>query len=126
MTTRRRILIVEDDPGLRETLTEVLADDGHEVRVAEHGEAALGIIQGWTPELIVLDLMMPEMDGYAFRNAQRELPGSDATKVLLLSAAPAVAAAADELETDAFLVKPFGLYDVLNAIDDLLGEAPAN
>lgn len=124
MTTGRRILIVEDDPGLRETLTEVLADDGHEVRVAQDGEAALGIIGGWIPELILLDLMMPEMDGYAFRRAQRKLPGSEGTKVLLLSAAPAVAAAADELGTDAFLVKPFGLYDVLHTIDDLLGERP--
>ena len=126
MTTGGRILIVEDDPGLRETLTEVLADDGHDVQVAENGEAALAAIQDWTPQLIVLDLMMPGMDGYAFRRAQREIPGSGATRILLLSAAPEIAGAANELQADAFLVKPFGLYDVLNAIDDLLGERSAD
>ena len=64
VTARGRILVVEDDESLRETLAEVLADDGHEVRVAADGEAALAAIQAWAPELIVLDLMMPRMDGY--------------------------------------------------------------
>ena len=76
VTTPRRILVVEDDPSLRETLAEVLEDDGHEVRVAEDGEAALEAIHEWTPELIVLDLMMPRMDGYAFRQAQRAACGN--------------------------------------------------
>jgi two-component system chemotaxis response regulator CheY len=112
---------VEDDAGLRETLAEVLEDDGHEVRVAEDGEAALAAIGEWIPEIIVLDLMMPRMDGYAFRQAQRALAGTVETKVLLLSAAHQVEAAAEELNADAWLVKPFGLYDVLESVDGLLG-----
>ena len=119
----RRILVVEDDVGLRETLAEVLEDDGHEVRVAEDGEAALAAIGEWIPELIVLDLMMPRMDGYAFRQAQRELVGTLGTKILLLSAAHQVEAAAEQLEADAWLVKPFGLYDVLESVEGLLGNS---
>ena len=117
-----RILVVEDDDGLRETLAEVLTDDGHEVRVAEDGEAALEALHEWVPELIVLDLMMPRMNGYAFRRAQRELSGTVATKVLLLSAANGVAAAAEQIEADAWLVKPFGLHEVLESVEGLLGE----
>ena len=120
--TPGRILVVEDDAGLRETLAEVLADDGHEVRVAEDGEAALEALHEWVPELIVLDLMMPRMNGYAFRQAQRELSGMVATKVLLLSAANGVAAAAEQIQADAWLVKPFGLYEVLESVEGLLGE----
>jgi DNA-binding response OmpR family regulator len=118
-----RVLIIEDDDSLRETLAEVLADDGHDVRVAPDGEVALEAMEGWAPELIVLDLMMPRMDGYEFRARQRHLPGAPTTKILILSAARDVASAAAELEADAWLVKPFGLQDVLRSVSSLLGEA---
>jgi two-component system response regulator MprA len=120
MTVTRRILVVEDDPSLRDTIAEVLRDDGHDVRVAEDGEAALATIEEWVPELIVLDLMMPRMDGYAFRQAQRERSDGAPAKVLLLSAAQGVEEAAAKLDADAWLVKPFGLYDVLDSVDGLL------
>ena len=116
-----RVLVVEDDDSLRQTLAEVLADDGHEVRVAPDGEVALDEIADWEPELIVLDLMMPRMDGWAFRRHQRSLPGAPATKILILSAARDVEKAAVELEADAYLVKPFGLQDVLRSVAVLLG-----
>lgn len=118
--TRGRILVVEDDPALRDTLAEVLRDGGHDVRVAGDGEAALATIDTWEPQLIVLDLMMPRMDGFAFVQAQRSRVGSPTAKVLLLSAAHGVEAAAVELRADAWLVKPFGLDDVLAAVDQLL------
>jgi CheY-like chemotaxis protein len=123
VTTPGRILVVEDDAALRDTLAEVLADDGHEVRVATDGEAALNVLSGWVPDLIVLDLMMPRMDGYAFREGQRAVKGTAATKVLLLSAAHEVASAAKELRADAWLVKPFGLDDVLRSVDELINAA---
>ena len=115
-----RLLIVEDDEGLRETLAEVLTDDGHEVRMASDGEAALEAVQDWEPEVIVLDLMMPKMDGYAFRALQRDLPAGSSAKVLILSAARDVEAAAAELGADGWLVKPFRLDDILTAVDELL------
>ena len=117
-----RVLIVEDDDNLRQTLAEVLADEGHEVRVAPDGEVALGEIAEWDPELIVLDLMMPRMDGYAFRRLQRDLPGAPDTKILILSAARDVRDAATELEADAWLAKPFGVHEVLSSVTGLLGE----
>ncbi len=118
-----RVLVVEDDEGLRETLAEVLADEGHEVRVAQDGEEALGAIEGWTPEIIVLDLMMPRMDGYEFRARQRDLPAHPPAKILLLSAARDVQLAAQELGADGWLVKPFGLQEVLSSVEEILAES---
>lgn len=115
-----RVLVVEDDVGLRETLAEVLADEGHEVRVARDGEAGLEALQEWMPKIVVLDLMMPHMDGYAFRTRQRHLSEAPAAKLLVLSAARDVQSAAAELDADGWLVKPFALNDVLSAIRGLL------
>jgi two-component system response regulator MprA len=117
------VLIVEDDDNLRQTLAEVLTDEGHEVRVAADGELALGEMATWDPELIVLDLMMPRMDGYAFRRRQRDLPGAPSMKILILSAARDVRDAASELEADAWLAKPFGVHEVLSSVTGLLDEA---
>ena len=118
-----RVLVVEDDEGLRETLAEVLTDEGHEVRVAQDGEEALDAIQEWTPEIIVLDLMMPRMDGYEFRARQRDLPAHAPTKILVLSAARDVRLAAEELGADGWLVKPFGLHEVLSSVREILAES---
>ena len=115
-----RVLVVEDDDGLRETLAEILADDGHEVRVASDGEAALETIEEWSPEIVVLDLMMPRMDGFAFRERQRDAEGARPPKLLLVSAARDVETAAAELDADGWLFKPFGLQDVISSVRGLL------
>jgi len=118
-----RVLVVEDDDGLRETLAELLADEGHEVRVAEDGQAALATIRDWEPELILLDLMMPNMDGFAFRERQRQSMPGDGAKILVLSAARDAAGAAERLGADDWLAKPFGLHEVLARVRGLLAEA---
>ena len=68
-----RVLVIEDDEAIREILRTALADEGYEVIVARHGQSALMHMQRWTPDLIVLDIMMPVMDGITFRQRQREL-----------------------------------------------------
>lgn len=118
-----RILVVEDDDGLRETLAEILADDGHEVRVAPDGAAALETLHAWSPQVIVLDLMMPRMDGFAFRARQRDASTRRPAKILIVSAARDLESAADELDADAWLVKPFGLEDVVTSVRGLLRDA---
>jgi len=120
--TRRvaRILVVEDDETLRETLTEVLGDEGHEVRGAAHGYEALERLDEWSADLIVLDLMMPRMDAFEFREHQRHRPDAATTKVMVLSAAREIASAADRLGADAWLAKPFNLADVIDSVAELL------
>lgn len=120
MTPRAtRILIVEDDATLRDALAEVLRDEGHDVRVASHGGEAVDELIVWDADLIVLDVMMPTMDAFEFREHQRRLGLGRAAKTLILSAARDVATAASRLEADGWIAKPFRLADVLEAVDRL-------
>jgi CheY-like chemotaxis protein len=83
------ILVVDDDRDIRETLTDVLQDEGFKVVSAANGRDALSYLRGSTrPCLILLDLMMPVMDGWAFRHFQSEDPSLREIPVVVLSAAP--------------------------------------
>ena len=121
MNSARRVLIVEDDDTLRETLTEILIDEGFEVRSAAHGGLALAMIEAWTPDLIVLDVMMPEMDAFEFRRHQRGRPDAAAMKILVVSAAGNADEAARRLGADEWVAKPFTLVEMLASVDRLLG-----
>jgi CheY-like chemotaxis protein len=120
MTGAGRILVVEDDEALRETLTEVMSDEGHETRAAAHGADALETLSGWAPDVIILDVMMPTMDAYEFRQRQRATPGLADARVLVLSAARDLGDVAGRLAADAWLAKPFALAEVIGEVDRLL------
>jgi CheY-like chemotaxis protein len=85
-----RVLIVDDDRDIRETLGELLADDGFSIEAAWNGETALSRLEaGFRPDVIILDLMMPVMDGLTFRALQRKHPAlADIPVVGLTAAAP--------------------------------------
>jgi DNA-binding response OmpR family regulator len=125
MTAAGRILLVEDDELLRETLAEVLVDDGHEVHTAANGADALDELEGWEPQLIVLDLMMPVMDGFAFRDEQLRRGLGPDVPVLVLSAMRNLEAAADRLHAAALIAKPFRLEEVLASVETLLDGSAA-
>ena len=118
-----RVLVVEDDTTLRETLTEVLVDEGHEVRSAAHGHEALEHLDGWEPHVILLDVMMPIMDAFAFRVRQRQLGVAADAQTVVISAARDLESAAERLEADGWIAKPFGLDEVVNVVDRLLERA---
>ena len=122
MTAPGRILVVEDDEMLREALLEVLGDEGHEVRVAAHGAHALDTLDEWEPELLVLDLMMPVMDAFEFRERQQQRSLASEARVLVLSAARNLDGAAERLAADAYLAKPFRLDEMLSTVDRLLDD----
>ena len=114
---KRRILVVEDDDTLRETLTEILVDEGHEVRTAAHGHEALERLDGWEPNIILLDLMMPRMDAFAFRTRQRQLGIAAGARVVVISAARELETAVEILGADGWIAKPFRLGEVVDVID---------
>lgn len=118
-----RILVVEDDETLRETLAEVLVDEGHEVRAAAHGDEALDHLDGWVPDVILLDLMMPIMDAYEFRERQLRLGIAASAPMVLISAARDIEAASMRLEAAAWIAKPFLLDEVIGTVDRLLRES---
>lgn len=121
----RRILVVEDNPGLAEGLRLNLAHDGHEVRVAPDGFDALSQAHRWDPELIILDLMLPRLDGFEVLRTLRE-EGRD-VPVLVLSAR---ATETDRLRgfrlgADDYVIKPFSLPELLARVSAMLRRRPA-
>ncbi len=88
MIRTQRVLVVDDEEGIRLALEELLLDEGYAVRAAVHGQEALAMVQEWRPDVVLLDLMMPKLDGVGFCQALRELPdGLNSIPVILLSGA---------------------------------------
>jgi DNA-binding response OmpR family regulator len=115
-----RILIIEDDPSILRGLQLNLGMEGYTVRSAMEGETGLQLFRTERPDLVVLDIMLPRMDGLA---VLRELRGEDADlPVLILSAKGQESdkVAGLHLGADDYLVKPFGLKELLARIDALL------
>jgi CheY-like chemotaxis protein len=119
-----RVLVVEDEPSLRELTAEWLDGEGFAVTTAENGAEALGRLQKFRPDVIVLDLMMPVMDGCAFAEACHRLTWPRGIPTVLVSAAHDLAQAAERLRPFGVLAsvaKPFDL-DVLSAVVGRLAE----
>jgi len=122
-----RILLVEDDDALREALREVLVDEGYRVDCVANGREALEHLNrgAAAPDLIVLDLVMPVMDGWAFRDAQRLSPPLASIPTMVLSASfPPDSPRMRSLEAQAVLSKPVSIDRLLRAMQRLL-PAPA-
>ena len=124
--TGRLILVVDDDDDIRESMLEILEDRRYATAQARNGEDALQQLRaGLRPDAIFLDLMMPVMDGRAFREAQRADPALAAIPVVVLTAHGDVAAAAAEMSPRAFLKKPASLKEILAAVDGCFEREPA-
>jgi CheY-like chemotaxis protein len=118
-----RVLVIDDDAVIRETLATALGDEGYSVRCAEDGRAGLETLAGWAPDVIVLDLMMPVMDGHAFLAARAALGNADRIPVIILSAAHQIRAQAAGLNAAAVFPKPFDLGALLDTIARLAARA---
>ena len=119
---RGRILVVDDDRDLRELLSAVLNSAGYEVLTAENGAAALSVLRTVIPDLIILDLMMPVMNGWQFREAQSALPDYAAIPVVCLSGHHAARHQATALGIDVCIVKPFEIDDLFAAVNRFFPE----
>jgi CheY-like chemotaxis protein len=113
----RRVLVVDDDASIRGFLAEALSDEGYHVETAGNGQEALTILGGWRPDVILLDLMMPVMDGWEFRSAQRQLPGLADVPVIVLSATRDLPSKAEQLQPAWLFSKPFDLDELLATIE---------
>lgn len=107
-----RVLVVDDELDIREAVTEVLSYEGHEVFTASEGAEALRKCVALQPDLVLLDLMMPGMNGWEFRLAQLSDPAIAGIPVVVLSALGRVS----NIDALAFLPKPFGLDDLLDLV----------
>lgn len=116
---KTKILLVEDEQQLRETLTELLSINNYQVMSAEDGVKASQILQFWTPNVIVSDIMMPNCNGYEFYNIVRENPKFNYIPFIFLSAKKAEEELnhANMLGIDAFISKPFKANELIAIIE---------
>ncbi len=111
-----RVLVVDDEPMVRETLGQVLKDEGYVVDLAVDGESALARVRAARPDAILLDLMMPGMNGWEFRAAQLADPALADIPVVVLSGDGTVAAKAGTMNAAGFLRKPVELATLLETV----------
>jgi CheY-like chemotaxis protein len=117
------VLVVDDDPGMRHLTQTVLTAHGYHVILAADGRAAIHRLRANCPDLIVLDLNMPVMDGWHFRAEQRYLPDPKRADVpvLVLSGEEDADAHAEKLRAAGVVKKPFDPDDLLEAVSAALG-----
>jgi CheY-like chemotaxis protein len=121
-----RILVVDDSPFMVRLVTYMLETAGYETASAENGRAALDLIARDPPDLVFLDMMMPEMDGLETLQAMRANPVTEGLPVLMLTAKAQAEdyRLAKEAGANGYLTKPFNQAEVLDSVVEHLGRAP--
>lgn len=118
----QHILIVDDEPSIVISLQFLMTREGYEVAVAGDGEAALRAIEARPPDLVILDVMMPKLNGFDVCRRIRADPRWRAVRVLMLTAKGREVERARGLElgADAYVTKPFSTRDLVAEIRRLL------
>jgi DNA-binding response OmpR family regulator len=111
-----RVLVVDDEPMVRETLGQVLKDEGYVVDLAVDGETALARVHATRPDAILLDLMMPGMNGRQFLQALRDEQAYLNVPVLIMTAVHGLELNLTTLGTIAVVEKPFNVDELLNKV----------
>ena len=120
-----RILIVDDEPSIVISLQFLMTREGYQVALAGDGEAALAAIQASPPDLVILDVMMPKLNGFDVCQRIRADPRWQAVKVLMLTAKGREVEMARGLAlgADAYVTKPFSTKDLVAEVRRLLQPA---
>lgn len=118
----KKILIVDDEPNIIVPLEFLMEQNNYEVKVAENGEDAIDLIETFNPDLILLDIMLPGIDGYEVCQTIRNSPNIKNIKIVFLSA---MARSIDiakgmGLKADDYITKPFSNAYVVERINKLL------
>ncbi len=119
------ILVVDDDRGLQTALTEIFEDEGYRVAIAHDGYHALDQLAGVTPDLIVLDIGMPRMDGFTFADELVRRGLRPGIPMLVLTADGRAQQKAARVKAEGWLAKPFDVNELLERVAGLLGPPPA-
>ena len=115
-----RILVVEDNADLASGLEYNLRLEGWDVRVAEEGPAGLALTRQWSPDLVILDLMLPGMDGYEVLRAIRGDRNPVPVIILTARGEEADKVRGFRLDADQYVTKPFGVLEMLERVRSLL------
>ena len=114
-----RVLVVEDEGLIASVAAESLSDEGYEVRTAGDGRSALELVLDWMPCLILLDIMMPVMDGRGFLHRLWGIEGRAETPVVLVSGAGGPMLSEVSMRVADVIRKPYGLERLLAAVERL-------
>lgn len=109
------VLVVDDDTSILDTVSAILSGEGYDVVSAASGQEALDAVARKRPQLILLDMRMPIMDGWAVARALRD-QGVD-VPIVVMTAAESAKRWADEVGAEGYLAKPFGLDELLATVD---------
>jgi CheY-like chemotaxis protein len=110
-----RVLVVDDDPSILDTVSSILAGEGYQVMAAAGGAEALAHARTWHPTLVLLDMRMPIVDGWAVARALHE-SGSN-VPVIVMTAAESARRWADEIGAAGYLAKPFALDELIDCVE---------
>jgi CheY-like chemotaxis protein len=124
---RKTVLVVEDDPEIRSLVTDALESDGYEVLTAANGEDALQIVTSTRTDAVLVDIMLPKVDGRQFIRACKADPATRDIPMLVMSAGYDARRDA-ELADMVFVAKPFDIEMLLMLVDDAVtrDEPPAS
>ena len=120
-----RVLVIDDDPAIRQVIAFALGDEGFQVDQARDGLAALELVGRQHPDVILLDMRMPGMDGWEFVKRYRERHHRQAP-IIVLSAAQDVAQRGADVDADGYLSKPFDLDTLVQRVSALARKMSAD
>jgi two-component system OmpR family response regulator len=115
------VLIVDDDPAIRGLMAEALRSEGYDVDLAAHGAEALDAMRARRPATVLLDLMMPVMDGFTFMEHCHREQLCDGVPILVISAVQDALNRVAELPVQATLAKPFDLDELVRLVSRFAG-----
>ena len=123
----KKILIADDEPNIVAALEFLLQRSGYEVHVARNGDEALKLVEATHPDLVLLDVMMPQKSGYEVCMRIRERADWRHIKIIMLSAKGRDAEVSKGLSmgADIYVTKPFSTRELMDKIRDLLGQSTA-
>jgi CheY-like chemotaxis protein len=110
-----RVLVVDDEPDIRATVSAMLETEGYDVEEAANGADALQAVEMRRPDLILLDMRMPVLDGWGFAAELRRR--GHRTPIVVMTAARDAARWAADIAAAAFIAKPFGFDDLIKALE---------
>ena len=110
------VLVVDDDPAIRGLVGDALRSEGYAVDLAAHGREALDAMRARRPATVILDLMMPVMDGFTFMQVCHTEQLCDGVPIIVISAVHEALQRLDDVPVHALLAKPFDLDDLVRTV----------
>lgn len=117
-----KILLVDDEPNILAPIEFLMKQQGYEVRKAFSGQEALDILSGYTPDVVILDVMMPGMDGFEVAKSIRNSPSLSKTSIVFLTARGSGSDRDKGYSTggEVYLTKPFDNDDLVQVVSEVL------